>query len=152
VRAAARALGKPYGVKKFSQRPDLLHLPGSFAAGEQEELTRSLELHGLDPEDINRLIGRYGKRLGEHYLAYAEGSRETVIALETMIALDTEQVETLEDLMRRRLELEYTADHGLKFLPLIESVFKQLRPEIDFTAQKTAYLERLRTIEALLRG
>jgi hypothetical protein len=69
-----------------------------------------------------------------------------------MIALDTEQVETLEDLMRRRLELEYTKDHGLKFLPIIESVFKQLRPEIDFTAQKTAYLERLRAIEALLRG
>ena len=152
VRAAARALGKPFDVKQLSQRPDLLQLPGSFAAGEQEELTRSLELHGLDPEDINRLISRYGKRLGEHYLAYAEGSRKKIIALETMIALDTEQVETLEDLMRRRLELEYTEDHGVRFLPIIEGVFKQLRPEIDFAAQKTAYLERMRTIEALLRG
>jgi hypothetical protein len=69
-----------------------------------------------------------------------------------MIALDTEQVETLEDLMRRRLELEYTEDHGVRFLPIIEAVFKQLRPEMDFAAQKTAYLERMGTIEALLRG
>jgi hypothetical protein len=29
-----------------------------------------------------------------------EGSADKLIALETMIALDTEQVETLEDLMR----------------------------------------------------
>jgi glycerol-3-phosphate dehydrogenase len=152
VRAAARALGKPFSVKRLSQRPDLVRLPGSFAAGEQEELTRSLELHGLAPEDIARLIGRYGKRLGDHYLAYAEGSREKIIALETMIALDTEQVETLEDLMRRRLELEYTEDHGVRFLPIIESVFKQLRPEIHFADQKNAYLERMRKIEELLGG
>jgi hypothetical protein len=69
-----------------------------------------------------------------------------------MIALDTEQVETLEDLMRRRLELEYTEDHGIRFLPIIESVFKQLRPDIDFAAQRNAYLERMRAIKELLRG
>lgn len=151
VRAAARVLGKPFGIKSLSQRPDLLNLPGSFAAGEQEELARSLELHGLAPEDAARLMSRYGKRLGEHYLAYAESSQERLIALETMIALDTEQVETLEDLMRRRLELEYTEDHGIRFLPIIESVFKQLRPHVDFTAQRTEYLERMRRIEELLR-
>ena len=49
---------------------------------------------------MNRLVGRYGKRLGTHYFEYVEGSADKLIALETMIAIDTEQVETLEDLMR----------------------------------------------------
>jgi hypothetical protein len=80
-----------------------------------------------------------------------EGSAEKLIALETMIALDTEQVETLEDLMRRRLELEYTHDHGAQYLPTIRAVFQRMRPDIDFDREEKVYRERMGTIEALLR-
>jgi hypothetical protein len=67
-----------------------------------------------------------------------------------MIALDTEQVESLEDLMRRRLELEYTEGHGEKYLPIIGEVFKRMRPAVDFEKEKEAYLSRMRTIHLLL--
>ena len=67
-----------------------------------------------------------------------------------MIALDTEQVESLEDLMRRRLELEYTEGHGEKYLPIIREVFKRMRPEVDFDKEQGEYLARMRAINTLL--
>ncbi len=148
VKEVARLLGRPLSETKALEAKDL---PGSISAAEQAELAQSLRLHGVPPEEIQRLIGRYGKRLGTHYLEYAEGSGDTLIALETMIALDTEQAETLEDIMRRRLELEYTYDHGVRYLPTIRAVFRQMRPDVDFDTEERVYVERMKGIEALLR-
>ena len=67
-----------------------------------------------------------------------------------MIALDTEQVESLEDLMRRRLELEYTEGHGEKYLQIIKEVFRQMRPDIDFDKESTEYLARMQRIHSIL--
>ena len=67
-----------------------------------------------------------------------------------MIALDTEQVESLEDLMRRRLELEYTEGHGERYLSIIGEVFKRVRPDIDFERERGEYLARMRKIHSLL--
>ena len=151
VKEAARILGRPLSNQSIAQRPEVKELPGSISSSEQEELAQSLKLHGVSPEQVHRLVGRYGKRLGIHYLEYVEGTPDKLIALETMIALDTEQVETLEDLMRRRLELEYTHDHGAQYLPTIRAVFKRMRPDIDFDSEERTYWERMRAIEALLR-
>jgi glycerol-3-phosphate dehydrogenase len=151
VKEAGRLLGRPLSHKNIAQRPEVKELPGSISSSEQEELAQSLKLHGVSPEQVHRLVGRYGKRLGIHYLEYVEGAPDKLIALETMIALDTEQVETLEDLMRRRLELEYTHDHGAQYLPTIRTVFKRMRPDIDFDSEESAYWARMKSIEALLR-
>jgi hypothetical protein len=129
---------------------DLKELPGSVLTIEREELQRSLAAHGVSPEFQSRLLARYGKRLGDNYLEFVDASPERIIELETMIALDTEQVETLEDLMRRRLELEYTAGHGEGYLSLIGDVFKRMRPDIDFEGEKERYCERMRGIDSLL--
>jgi len=150
VKEVARLLGRPLAEDELARRTEVKDLPGSISSGEQDELIQSLELHGVSPHEIHQLVGRYGRRLGAHYLEYVEGSGDKRIALETMIALDTEQVETLEDLMRRRLELEYTHDHGIQYLPTIRAVFTQMRPDIDFDREEKAYRERMRAIEALL--
>jgi glycerol-3-phosphate dehydrogenase len=150
VKEAAQILGKPLSSDVVKSRVDLKELPGSTSEVECEELQRSLSTHGVSPEAQNRLLGRYGKRLGDNYLEFVDPSPEKLIELETMIALDTEQVESLEDLMRRRLELEYTDGHGEKYLPIIGEVFKRMRPDIDFEREKTQYLDRMKIVRSLL--
>ena len=150
VKEAAQLLGKPLSKETIQSREDLKRLPGSATDGEVAELERSLAGHGVAPEAQKRLLGRYGKRLGDNYLEYVDESPEKLIELETMIALDTEQVESLEDLMRRRLELEYTEGHGEKYLPIIREVFKRMRPEVDFDKEQGEYLARMRAINTLL--
>jgi glycerol-3-phosphate dehydrogenase len=150
VKEAAQILGNPLSADALKSRTDLKELPGSASEVESDELQRSLATHGVSIESQNRLLGRYGKRLGDNYLEFVDASPEKLIELETMIALDTEQVESLEDLMRRRLELEYTEGHGEKYLPIIGEVFKRMRPEINFEKEKEAYLARMKTIHSLL--
>ena len=150
VKEAAQILGKPLSADALKSRTDLKELPGSASDVECEELQRSLATRGVSIESQKRLLGRYGKRLGDNYLEFIDGSPEKLIELETMIALDTEQVENLEDLMRRRLELEYTEGHGEKYLPVVGEVFKRMRPEVDFEKETEAYLSRMRTIHSLL--
>ena len=150
VKAAAQILGKPISSDILQSRTDLKELPGSATDVECEELQRSLATHGVSIESQHRLLGRYGKRLGDNYLEFVDASPEKLVELETMIALDTEQVESLEDLMRRRLELEYTEGHGERYLSIIGEVFKRVRPDVDFDKEKGEYLARMRKIRSLL--
>jgi len=150
VKAAAQILGKPISSDTLKSRTDLKELPGSATDVECEELQCSLATHGVSIESQYRLLGRYGKRLGDNYLEFVDASPEKLFELETMIALDTEQVESLEDLMRRRLELEYTEGHGERYLSIIGEVFKRVRPDIDFEREREEYLARMRKIHSLL--
>ena len=150
VKAAAQILGKPISSDALKSRTDLKELPGSATDVECEELQRSLATHRVSIESQHRLLGRYGKRLGDNYLEFVDASPEKLFELETMIALDTEQVESLEDLMRRRLELEYTEGHGERYLSIIGEVFKRVRPDIDFEREREEYLARMRKIHSLL--
>lgn len=107
---------------------------------------------GLSIETAHRLISRYGRRLVEQYRELIESSPEKTVALETMIALDTEQVETLEDLMRRRLELEYLDGHGEEYLPIIRTIFESMRPNVDFDKEIERYRARMTLIDELLHA
>jgi len=151
VKEAAKLLGKPL-MKLQTEDPDeLKKLPGSASEREVATLQSALDSRGVRGGDQARLLNRYGKRLGENYLELVAEAPERIVELETMIALDTEQVESLEDLMRRRLELEYTEDHGERFLPIIQDVFRRMRPDINFDAELAAYRERMAQIQNLLR-
>jgi glycerol-3-phosphate dehydrogenase len=148
---AAGILGRPLSKKALKNRIDLKTLPGSSAQEELTTWTRKLDAQGVSPDAIKRLLTRYGKRLADDYLDLARGDDESVVALETAIALDTEQVETVEDLMRRRLELEYGEGHGERYLPVIKEVFNRLRPEIPFDEEVSKYRERMAKIQTLLK-
>ena len=67
------------------------------------------------------------------------------------MALELEQAETLEDLMRRRLELEFLPGHGLELLPKILPLLKAKRPSLDMEKEENAYRERLSKLGALLK-
>lgn len=150
VKEAAEILGKPLSKETISARHDVKELPGSAGQSECASIATALAKSGVSADAQTRLLGRYGKRLGDNYLNEIEPSPEKLIELETRIALDTEQVETLEDLMRRRLELEYTQGHGERYLPIIRRVFNEMRPEVDFDKEEAAYLARMRKVNELL--
>ncbi len=152
IKEAAKLLGSPLSKDTIQQREDLKTLPGSSSIKETEWLREALTLRGVQQPEQLRLIARYGKRLRDNYLDLVEGSPERLIELETRIALDTEQVETLEDLMRRRLELEYSQGHGISYLPIIREVFRQMRPDLDFDREEAAYRARMMKINTLLLG
>lgn len=147
---AADLLGYPLSKSNLRSRADLKELPSSHSNEEGLAWNRTLESQRVAREDRERLMRRYGKRLSESYLDLVTGEEERIIALETAIALDTEQVETLEDLMRRRLELEYIEGHGERFLSVIREVFTSLRPDIPFDQQAAEYRQRMKRIDALL--
>jgi glycerol-3-phosphate dehydrogenase len=150
VTIAANLLGRPIPSNTFLERRDLKNLPGSLSSAESAELRQSLSLHGVSQDRHESLLSRYGKRLGEHYLEYVDGAPDKLVELETKIALDTEQVESVEDLLRRRLELEYTADHGEQFLTSIRSIMMSIHPSITLDQEIEAYRARMKTVQSLL--
>ena len=149
LREAAQLLGRALEPATLRHRTDLKELPGSMTDGQLADITTKLS--PLADGDRARLITRYGKRLLQSYWCLVDPDIEKQVALETEIALDTEQAESLEDLMRRRLELECIPGHGLHYLPTIRAVFQRLRPDLNFDAQAEAYRERMMRIDALLR-
>ena len=152
VKEASKLLGNPISKEAIKNREDLKSLPGSASETELETMRNALNSKGVAQVAQARLLGRYGKRFSDNYVDFVEASPERLVELETRIALDTEQVENLEDLMRRRLELEYTEGHGISYLPVIREVFKQVRPDIDFDREEATYLARMRGVDSLLKA
>ncbi len=115
---------------------------------------------------ISRLVteGRYSqnaaerlfRRLGARALSvlkYADGCREIseqVTEGEVRYGIIEEQAERLEDLMRRRLDLEYRYGHGLAELDEIGKIFKSVRPQSNFEVEKSEYVKRMECIHDLL--
>lgn len=101
---------------------------------------------------IERAVSRLGARvkdLGPENVDLPQALErigEVLLRGEVEMALLVEQAETLEDLMRRRLELEYLPDHGFSVLPQILKLLKEHRPGIDIAAEEQRYRERIASI------
>lgn len=148
VTLAAQLLGRPLDEELTRYRPDLLTVPGSMSTEERSLVEEGL--HGLSPSERSSMLARYGKRLLMGYDLSRLITSEARIAFETEIALETEQVEGLDDLMRHRLELEYLPGHGLTYLPIIKEIFNRLRPQVNFEREADAYRARMHSIDTLL--
>lgn len=71
---------------------------------------------------------------------------------ELLLALKEEQALTLEDIMRRRLDLEYLPGHGVEALSHICALMAQNRSAADVEKEQKEYRTRLETLQKLLRG
>lgn len=149
LKSSAKLLNRELDARAVEANSSLKKLPGSMTGAEASQLEGMLQSESATERE--RLTARYGKRLLESFPMLAQGSAEHRIALEAEISLSTEQAETLEDLMRRRLELEMLPGHGIHHLPLLREVFMRLRPGADFDAQAVQYRERMEAIDLLLR-
>lgn len=149
LKDAAMLLKRDLDVRALRENESLKKLPGSMTPTEESALAELLK--GDSPTERSRLSARYGKRILESFTALGEASADRRLAIEAEIALGTEQAETLEDLMRRRLELEMLPGHGIHHLPLLREVFQRLRPDADFDAQAERYREKMEAVDRLLR-
>lgn len=73
-----------------------------------------------------------------------------VLEGEIELAFGEEQAESLDDLLRRRLLLEYFPGHALDALAEIGAVISRLRPGIDLVGQERRYRARIESLQTLL--
>ncbi len=64
--------------------------------------------------------------------------------------LDICQIESIKDLMRRGLGLEFTPTYGLEFLNEISAIFKEKRPDINLQKSQMEYRGYIEKIRALI--
>lgn len=105
------------------------------------------------PEPVQRAtLRRLGSRV--RYLPEFERWSEVlggvVLRGEVELALESEQAETIDDLMRRRLGLELMPNAGLEALDEIAAVVAERRPGRDIAAEVARYRARIEAVRALL--
>ncbi|RMD85433.1 MAG: FAD-dependent oxidoreductase [Candidatus Dadabacteria bacterium] len=111
---------------------------------------------GIDREVAEGAVLRFGSRVRYLYGDEADEERSLTVLSNRLflgeldMAIDIEQAEFLEDIMRRRLCFEYMSDHGFELLPDILSVLAEKKPGLDIGKEEKLYRERISAIKALL--
>jgi hypothetical protein len=102
-------------------------------------------------------LNRATSRLGNQVLIYLDRPEawseisEGVLNLEAIHAIEVEQAVTIEDLLRRRLELEETPSHGIAALDALErELGKVVEPSI-VSMQRGEYLGRIEELMRVLK-
>jgi hypothetical protein len=102
-------------------------------------------------------LNRATSRLGNQVLIYLDRPEawseiaEGVLNLEAIHAIEVEQAVTIEDLLRRRLELEATPSHGIAALDALErELGKVVEPSI-VSMQRGEYLGRIERLMGVLK-
>jgi glycerol-3-phosphate dehydrogenase len=153
---AYEGLSHVFKMAGLSKKPSSLvgrRLPGATLFDESISAFESMAAQSSVPHTVcKRTISRLGSRV--RYFNEQSGDFElighTLLRGELRLALEIEQTETLEDLMRRRLELEYLPGHGLDIISLVCKELIAQRPARSLDDQKKDYLSRLSKIDALL--
>jgi|1048.fasta_scaffold16479_2 glycerol-3-phosphate dehydrogenase len=131
-------------------------LPG---AGQIEKETAEFrsraQVAGAPIDLVDRAVSRLGTKVNAFLdpsgdLSWFKSVAGVCLRGEIELALRTEQAETLDDLLSRRLGLEFQPEHGLKGLDEIVAIFKAARPEVDMDAQIAKYSGKIDKINALL--
>jgi len=107
---------------------------------------------GASPSIIRRAVQRFGSRVSR-IADYTDGLsviNGQVFLGEVKLVMEEEQAQTLEDVMRRRLELEYLPQHGLSAVESIAS-FVSNPLTSDISGEVSAYRSRLKALDVLLK-
>jgi glycerol-3-phosphate dehydrogenase len=107
---------------------------------------------GLSAQEIERLVSRYGLDIERLRAPDLKRIGEFAFEGEVKIALDIEQAEHLEDIMRRRLNLEYMPGNGAGELGAIAQVVAEHRSPRAFDSEVVAYRSRITQLLEILRG
>jgi len=145
LKKAAKALGLNYS--RFSHATPL---PGGRSQGKSIEVMVHLSRDRSIPESTTeRLINRFGSRIDPDNFDFSPVTPDLTQG-ELNLVIQQEQTECLEDLMRRRLDLEYMSGNGIKELDTIGARLQKLKPGIDISAQKQRYQERISKVLELI--
>ncbi len=149
-------LNRLCGVLETRIKPERFRetrLPGAVGLEETAAIFREEgRRRGIDSSLLDRTLSRLGSRAG--LLLRRKGWMEPIegglLRGEVELALEGEQAETLEDLMRRRLELEYLETHGFSSLPAILRILAERRPRLNVCDEEQCYRDRLDRIRELI--
>lgn len=153
---AYEGLKMVFKLAKLHREPVSLQdriLPGSAAYKiSVEEFRRIADETKVPLQVRERAISRLGSRvrLIEESPQKMQVLGGTLLEGEVDVALDIEQAETLEDLVRRRLDLEYLAGHGLNIFPDLRRILSQKRPGLDFAREEERYRLRLANLRKVM--
>jgi glycerol-3-phosphate dehydrogenase len=149
VNLVLAALGRPKLKADASNEP----LPGSLVAVKESQIVSRLLNEGkYSLIAAERLVGRLGNR-ALRALNIVDGAKElspAITVAEVKLAIEEEQACTIEDLMRRRLEIEYMPDNGLRALEGVGAILASYQPGTDFSKQIQGYQSRLGKVRELL--
>lgn len=158
---AAEGLSKVYELSELTPPERVTPRPLQGAVGFDHEVPRFRERaqqYEISKEIIEATIRRLGAEVrfffeaeqGEERARGFEIVGGVVLRGELERAIKYEYACTLEDLMRRRLGLEYEVGHGISALTAIAAVLKEFCPEIDVATQIAGYTDRMLRLHKLM--
>ncbi len=149
VNLALKKLGTSVLPHTVSNTP----LLGSMTEQDKNQVEGELIGAGYSHTASERLIRRLGAR-ASRVMIFEDGNVELspgVTIGEVKLSILEENARTVEDIMRRRLELEYLPGHGLDVVDRIGSIVKEMVVESsDVEMQVARYKERMGAIQSLL--
>jgi glycerol-3-phosphate dehydrogenase len=146
-------------LAEFSQKPVAIKdrpLPGAGdIQSETQEFRRLAKEAGATDALVERAIRRLGVKVNSFIskdgdTSWFKSIGNTCLRGEIELALRLEQAETLDDLLSRRLGLEFQSDHGLKDINEVAQILKNSRPETDINEQIEKYTAKIKKINILL--
>jgi glycerol-3-phosphate dehydrogenase len=108
--------------------------------------------YGKTGPAVERALSRLGgmcRRYRDRVDAWREIS-PGVLKLEAMNAVEVEHAETIEDIIRRRLDLEFLPSHGEEALDDVCEILARARSVDSLAEQRAAWTERLRALHQVL--
>jgi glycerol-3-phosphate dehydrogenase len=133
----------------------LANLSSAISQQEHQRLCKELATrYTVSKVSVERAVGRIGG-LVLQYADNPEAWKEIapgVLMLEVLHAIECEQAQTIEDILRRRIELESTPSHGIEVLDQIEAALSKVVSAPVLAQQRREYLERVARIDRLCHG
>jgi glycerol-3-phosphate dehydrogenase len=151
IEGVRKALGI-LGVSQLKLPDPLSELPSAVSDSERAELCEELlRQYPSHPAAIARAVQRMGNltlRYRDRPDAWSEIAPGVLLA-ELLHAFELEQAETVEDIVRRRLELEATPSHGIETLTKVESLLASWWGQEAVSEQMRGFRERMKRIDAI---
>jgi glycerol-3-phosphate dehydrogenase len=151
IEGVRKALGI-LGVSQLELPDPLSNLPSAVSDSERAELGEELlRRYPSHPAALARAVQRMGNltlRYRDRSDAWSEIA-PGVLLVELLHAIELEQAETVEDIVRRRLELEATPSHGIEALSRLEPLLVSWWGQEAVSEQMREFRERMRRIDAL---
>jgi glycerol-3-phosphate dehydrogenase len=130
--------------------PDVLReMPSALSLKQSTDLCAELaQRFNYQGAGVSRAVARLG-RLVVDYVGRPEAWQEIapgVLRLEAIHAVEVEHAQTIEDIIRRRLELEPTPSHGIEALEGIKEILSGRVSEHDLKAQERAWRTHIESL------
>lgn len=145
---AAKALQHSTPLKSLSGLP----YPGFGTENELQEILCALKSKGVNENTALRIVNRLGVRA--RYLLENDQRLQPIspnlLRGEVELAINEEQAMTVEDILRRRTEVEYLRGNGMEEISEVSNHLSLSRDSSQIKSEAKEYAERICHIHSLL--